>query len=255
MKRRMPRVDVVRTGGIPAGMIRAALFFAALLLAAMLLAPRAAAADAPVGVKVPAHQRFVLPNGLTIVLMPKKDVPMIAFSASINAAWTRGSVVLPIKSAICSASSATAPVASSTSTAVEAVPKPPSSSATVSTTSTVPACAHTWLWRTTPVAPPNASENVSKLASCSCTPSPQSMVAVCVSGRPASVNVAALGQMTFVVFFAGPPLLGFVAQQFGIRFSYWTVVPLIVAALLAIKALSPAPSAMLSEPEPATPHG
>ena len=73
--------------------------------------------------------------------------------------------------------------------------------------------------------------------------------------RPASVNVAALGQMTFVVFFAGPPLLGFVAQQFGIRFSYWTVVPLLVAALLVIKALSPAPSTILSEPEPATPHG
>ena len=73
--------------------------------------------------------------------------------------------------------------------------------------------------------------------------------------RPSSVNVAALGQMTFVVFFAGPPLLGFIAQQFGIRFSYWTVVPLLVAALLVIKALSPAPSAMLSAPEPATPHG
>ncbi len=73
--------------------------------------------------------------------------------------------------------------------------------------------------------------------------------------RPASVNVAALGQMTFVVFFAGPPLLGFVAQTFGIRYSYWAVVPLILAALLVVKALSPAPSPIVSEPEPATPHG
>jgi MFS family permease len=73
--------------------------------------------------------------------------------------------------------------------------------------------------------------------------------------RPASVNVAALGQMTFVVFFAGPPLLGFVAESFGIRFSYWACVPLIVAALLVIKALSPHPTRVLSEPEPATPHG
>jgi MFS family permease len=73
--------------------------------------------------------------------------------------------------------------------------------------------------------------------------------------RPASVNVAALGQMTFVVFFAGPPLLGFVAEHIGIRYSYWTVVPLIVAALLVIKALAPAPGVILSEPEPATPHG
>jgi MFS family permease len=73
--------------------------------------------------------------------------------------------------------------------------------------------------------------------------------------RPASVNVAALGQMTFVVFFAGPPLLGFVAESFGIRFSYWVCVPLLVAALLAIKALSPHPTRVLSEPAPATPHG
>ncbi|HHY48995.1 MAG TPA: MFS transporter [Alphaproteobacteria bacterium] len=73
--------------------------------------------------------------------------------------------------------------------------------------------------------------------------------------RPASVNVAALGQMTFVVFFAGPPLLGFVAEHFGIRYSYWAVVPLLVAALLVIRALSPHPTLVRSEPEPATPHG
>jgi zinc protease len=42
------------------------------------------AADAPAGVKVPANQRFVLPNGLTIVLMPKKDVPMIAFNGFVR---------------------------------------------------------------------------------------------------------------------------------------------------------------------------
>jgi MFS family permease len=73
--------------------------------------------------------------------------------------------------------------------------------------------------------------------------------------RPASVNVAALGQMTFVVFFAGPPLLGFVAEHFGIRYSYWTALPLVIAALLVIRALAPAPTPIVSEPEPATPHG
>ena len=57
--------------------------------------------------------------------------------------------------------------------------------------------------------------------------------------RPASINVAALGQVTFVVFFAGPPLLGFVAEHFGIRFSYWVVVPVIVAALVTTRALTP----------------
>ena len=44
----------------------------------------ASAADAPVGVKVPANQRFVLPNGLTVVLVPKKDVPMIAFAGFVR---------------------------------------------------------------------------------------------------------------------------------------------------------------------------
>lgn len=57
------------------------------------------------------------------------------------------------------------------------------------------------------------------------------------SDRPAAVNVAALAQMTFVVFFAGPPLLGFIAEQFGIRSSYWTVVPVLLAALLTTRAL------------------
>lgn len=73
--------------------------------------------------------------------------------------------------------------------------------------------------------------------------------------RPASVNVASLGQMTFVVFFLGPPLLGFVAERFGIRTSYFVCVPLIIAALLVIRALSPKPTPLLAEPEPATPHG
>ena len=73
--------------------------------------------------------------------------------------------------------------------------------------------------------------------------------------RPAAVNVAALGQLTFVVFFLGPPLLGFIAEHWGIRLSYWTCVPLIVAALLVIRALPTRPAPIPSVPEPATPHG
>ncbi len=75
------------------------------------------------------------------------------------------------------------------------------------------------------------------------------------SDRPASVNVASLGQMTFVVFFAGPPLLGFVAQTFGIRMSYFAILPLVVGALLVIRALPGRPVPLSSEPEPVTPHG
>lgn len=73
--------------------------------------------------------------------------------------------------------------------------------------------------------------------------------------RPASVNVASLGQMTFVVFFVGPPLLGFVAEYLGIRTSYFVVLPTVLASLLFIRALSPKPLAVRSVAEPATPHG
>ena len=58
------------------------------LLSSMLGTAPAFAADAPnnppAGIKVPATQRFVLPNGLTIVLVPKKDVPLIAFSGFVR---------------------------------------------------------------------------------------------------------------------------------------------------------------------------
>jgi zinc protease len=59
-----------------------------LLVGAMLSLPvmpsHAATESAPAGVKVPANQRFVLPNGLTIVLVPSKEVPLIAFSGFVR---------------------------------------------------------------------------------------------------------------------------------------------------------------------------
>ncbi|MBJ3785507.1 MFS transporter [Devosia sediminis] len=55
--------------------------------------------------------------------------------------------------------------------------------------------------------------------------------------RPAAVNVAALSQMTFFVFFAGPPLLGYIAEHFGIRFSYLVIIPVLLAALAATRVL------------------
>jgi len=57
--------------------------------------------------------------------------------------------------------------------------------------------------------------------------------------RPSSVNVAALAQVSFVVFFLGPPLLGFVAEHWGIRLSYLFVLPIIIAGLLLSSALEP----------------
>ena len=75
--------------------------------------------------------------------------------------------------------------------------------------------------------------------------------------RPAAVNVAALGQVTFVVFFLGPPLLGFVAQYIGIRNSYLVTLPLTVLGLIAAARALPsrnAPAA-LPDAEPLDAHG
>lgn len=75
--------------------------------------------------------------------------------------------------------------------------------------------------------------------------------------RPAAVNVAAMGQVTFVVFFLAPPLLGFVAQYMNIRDSYLVCLPLIFAALALVRSL-PArrglPAAQ-TQPVPTAPQG
>ncbi|MEO5795627.1 MAG: MFS transporter [Rhodoferax sp.] len=55
--------------------------------------------------------------------------------------------------------------------------------------------------------------------------------------RPAAVNVAALAQISFVVFLLGPPLLGQVAEHFGIRSLYGACLPFVVLSLLAAGAL------------------
>lgn len=51
--------------------------------------------------------------------------------------------------------------------------------------------------------------------------------------RPAAVNVAAIGQVSVVVFFLAPPLLGFVAEFINIRASYLVCLPLLLAGLWA----------------------
>lgn len=74
--------------------------------------------------------------------------------------------------------------------------------------------------------------------------------------RPAAVNVAAIGQVTFIVFFLAPPLLGFIAQYTGIRNSYLICLPVIAFGILAVPALKgKAKGGMPSVPEPASPHG
>ena len=56
--------------------------------------------------------------------------------------------------------------------------------------------------------------------------------------RASHLNVAAIAQMSFVVFFLAPPLLGFIAEHFGIRSSYLVCLPVIILALTCVGALS-----------------
>jgi MFS family permease len=49
--------------------------------------------------------------------------------------------------------------------------------------------------------------------------------------RPSTVNVAALAQTAFVSFLLAPPLLGFVAEHLGIRWSFGIALPLVIASL------------------------
>ncbi|MFL0693427.1 MAG: MFS transporter [Agrobacterium tumefaciens] len=60
--------------------------------------------------------------------------------------------------------------------------------------------------------------------------------------RPAVINVAAIAQMAFVVFFLGPPLLGFVAEAFGIRNAYLACLPLVLGSILASRSLPVGPA-------------
>ena len=76
--------------------------------------------------------------------------------------------------------------------------------------------------------------------------------------RSAAINVAAIGQISFVVFFLAPPILGFVAHSIGIRWSYVICLPLVIASLFAVRALpSRSKPAVPGEvyPEPLSPNG
>jgi MFS family permease len=59
--------------------------------------------------------------------------------------------------------------------------------------------------------------------------------------RPAATNVAALAQTSFVAFLLGPPLLGYIAEHFGIRWSFGIGLPLIIISVLVAHALGSRP--------------
>jgi cyanate permease len=57
--------------------------------------------------------------------------------------------------------------------------------------------------------------------------------------RPAAINVAALSQLAFTAFLLAPPLLGFVAEHWGIRYAFGLGLPLVVVSWWSVAALDP----------------
>lgn len=59
-----------------------------------------------------------------------------------------------------------------------------------------------------------------------------------LTDRPAAENVAALAQISFVIFLLAPPSLGFVAEYAGIRAIFAVTLPLTLLSLFFVKSLS-----------------
>ena len=66
--------------------------------------------------------------------------------------------------------------------------------------------------------------------------------------RPASTNVAALAQISFVSFLLAPPLLGFVAEHWGIRWSFALGLPLVLLSAALVSTLHGAPADIARSP-------
>jgi MFS family permease len=62
-----------------------------------------------------------------------------------------------------------------------------------------------------------------------------------LTDRPAATNVASLAQISFVAFLLGPPLLGYIAERFGIRWSFGVGLPLVILSIICAKALGTKP--------------
>ena len=63
------------------------------------------------------------------------------------------------------------------------------------------------------------------------------------SDRSAAVNVAALAQISFFTFLVGPPILGFIAENFGIRFSFGICLPLLLVSWAFVSTVKEKPMA------------
>jgi MFS family permease len=69
--------------------------------------------------------------------------------------------------------------------------------------------------------------------------------------RPAAINVAALAQTAFVTFLVAPPVLGFIAEHFGIRWSFGIGMPFVILSFAMAGVLGRRPvTRTVAEPIP-----
>ncbi|UYN99190.1 MAG: MFS transporter [Devosia sp.] len=66
--------------------------------------------------------------------------------------------------------------------------------------------------------------------------------------RPAAINVAALAQFSFTAFLLGPPLLGFIAEHYGIQWTFGVGLPLVLLGLATAHVLAPKPVSRVVTP-------
>jgi len=63
-----------------------------------------------------------------------------------------------------------------------------------------------------------------------------------IGGRPASENVTSVTMVMSLIMLGVPALMGFAAQQFGIRASFAILLPVLLLALLLVHRLDPKPA-------------
>ena len=57
--------------------------------------------------------------------------------------------------------------------------------------------------------------------------------------RSSAMNVASFAQFSFIVFLLAPPILGTIAEYFGIRISYAIGLPLVLISFMTLSSLKP----------------
>lgn len=57
--------------------------------------------------------------------------------------------------------------------------------------------------------------------------------------RSSAINVASFAQFSFIVFLLAPPILGTIAEYFGIRISYAVGLPLVIISFMTLSSLRP----------------